>query len=215
MADDICKKCRLYLVRFPTCTPADAKFEHGEKGDYVIKCQNKAKKKHAKCGVCKQYELKTALKPLAKHLWVLKGGREIDIDPELLVCPKCKKHMLERSALVKKTAKKLKIGVRFLQSTQPWIQEGRAPTIEEFTDWARQQHKRACKEYEAAYPITHYNGKCQHMLSRDKPCVSFFSHTGICETGYFVPERMPHLILAKFDKQARKAARKVKNTLYA
>ncbi len=111
-----------------------------------------------------------------------------------------------------KTAKKLGVSRKFLESCQSWIQEDRAPTMEEFTQWARSQHKRACKEYESAWPFSHYQGSCAHMI-RNKPCVPFFSHTGICETGYFVPERMNHLTWDIFNKQARKAMRMVRREL--
>ena len=115
---------------------------------------------------------------------------------------------------LRKQAKKLDVSVRYLRSCPFWTQEGRAPTIEEFTRWAKNQHKRACKEYEAAYPMNYYQGKCQHMIHFNKPRVPFFSHTGICETGYFVPERMHHVLWTTFNKQARKAARTVKKQLH-
>ena len=114
---------------------------------------------------------------------------------------------------LRRQAKKLGVSVEYLESCQFWIQEGRAPTEEEFTWWARNQHKRACKKYEAAYPMNYYNGKCIHMVHFKKPCVSFFSNTGICETGYFVPERMHLHLLTTFNKRARKALREVRKQL--
>lgn len=119
----------------------------------------------------------------------------------------------KRRKKLREQAKELGVSVRYLESTQIWVQEGRAPTVEEYTAWARSQHKRACKAYQAAYPVDYHRGKCQFLLSFKRPCVAFFSHTGICETGYFVPERMHNLLWTDFNKNARKAGRDVKKIL--
>lgn len=126
---------------------------------------------------------------------------------------RARKEEKEESKRLRKQAKKIGVSTKFLRSCQHWIQEGREPTIEEFTNWARCQHKRACKRYQAAYPLNYHNGKCRHMLTLKRPCVSFFSHTGICETGYFVPERIRYITWTNFQKSARKAARIVKKEL--
>lgn len=210
---NICEKCELYLVRFPACIAIDAELVHGEKKDYVTKCKNKAKNKHKKCGLCKKLELKTFLKPLGRYSWILREGRDININPEMLICHKCREMMIEKTKALRKVAKKLGIPVGYLKSIQTWLGEGREPTIEEFTKWARSQHKRACKEYTAAYPMSYYNGRCLHRILFNRPCASFFSHTGICETGYFIPERIKNLSWKAFNKEARKADRIVKKEL--
>jgi len=210
---DVCQDCRLFLIQFPKCLSLGARLEHGEVNDRVSRCKNKAKKKHGKCGICRQYNLKTDLKPIGKDEWYLKQGKEIEIDPNLPVCPKCRQRMNEKSEEVKKVAKKIGVSASYLKYQPHWIQEGRGPTVEEFTAWARNQHKRACKRYQAAYPVSGNRGKCHHFITMKKPCVSFFSHTGICETGFFEPERMHHLLWTEFNKQARKAARVVKKEL--
>jgi len=214
MSDSICKDCRLYLIRFPACLPIDATLVHKGEENYVTKCRNKAKNKSRKCGICQKLELKVSLKPINTYAWILKEGKEKEVKPNLLGCQSCRQKMAERTKEVKKVARRLDVSARFLKSMQPWIQDGRAPTIEEYSSWARGQHKRACKEYRAAFPLDYYDGKCQHRVEFGRPCAPFFSHTGICETGYFVPERIRNLGFAKFNKQARKADRIVKKELH-
>lgn len=114
---------------------------------------------------------------------------------------------------VAKVARKIGVSPEYLESCPHWMQEGRGATEAEFTKWARHQHKRACKEYEAAFPITFLHGKCVHMTKMKKPCVSFFGHTGICETGVFHPERIKIMTWHDFHKAARRAGRKVKQVL--
>jgi len=119
-----------------------------------------------------------------------------------------------RAKIISTTAKKLGVSKTYLEGTgQKWLQEGRAPTWEEFRDWARNQHQRACKYYEPAWPLDYYHGKCAHMIFKKKPCTSFFSHTGICETGYFEPERISITTWGDFQKAFKKATRKVKRIL--
>jgi len=114
---------------------------------------------------------------------------------------------------VSKVARRLGVSTRFLRGCPQWMQEGRGATEEEFTIWVRGQHKRACKEYQAAYPISFYQGKCFHMLHFKKPCVPFFAHTGICETGIFHPERIKNDLPGSFGKSARRASRDVAKML--
>jgi hypothetical protein len=113
-----------------------------------------------------------------------------------------------RERIVKK-AKNLGVSVEFLEGEPIWIQQGRAPTPDEFRDWARSQHKKSCKRYEPAVPISRYNGMCYHCKEFNKPCTSFFANTGICETGYFEIERIKVTPWNVFQEQFRKAERRV------
>ena len=116
-----------------------------------------------------------------------------------------KKHHKRKS----KMAKKLGVSVEFLENEPVWVQEGRAPTPEEFQDWARSQHEGACRRYEPAIPLNRYNGMCYHCKQFGKPCTSFFANTGICETGYFEVDRIKVTPWNVFQKQFRKAERRV------
>lgn len=111
---------------------------------------------------------------------------------------------------IRKIAKSLGVSTKYLRDQQHWIQEGRAPTEAEFTAWARNQHKCSCRTYQAAYPLLYYKGKCVNCLNFKRPCLNFFSHSGICETGYFVPERISISTWNDFQKSFRKARRKVR-----
>lgn len=123
------------------------------------------------------------------------------------------RYQKRRAKIISKTSRKLCVSAEYLDGTgQKWLQEGRAPTDEEFQNWARNQHEKACKRYEPAYPLKHNNGRCAHCLKK-KPCTSFFSHTGICETGYFHPDRIKITKWSDFQKQYRKAVRKVNRIL--
>lgn len=126
---------------------------------------------------------------------------------------RAEKEYRKKERRLRKQAKKLGVSVEYLRDCPLWMHRGEKPTEEEYTLWARNQHKRACKEYEAAYPLTYFHGRCSHMV-RKKACVSFFGHTGICETGVFIPERIKRLTWSDFQKQARRAQRKVKEIIH-
>lgn len=120
------------------------------------------------------------------------------------------KHRERRLRTIRKTAKKLKVSPEYLvQTGQVWIQEGRQPTADEFTDWAREQHPRACKHYQAAWPLKCHNGRCANHIQFNKCCTSFFANTGICETGYFHPERIRIKKWIDFQRLYRLANRRV------
>lgn len=124
------------------------------------------------------------------------------------------RHQKRRAKIVSSTAQKLGVSANFLHNTgQRWLQDGREPTLEEFQNWARKQHEKACKHYTPAWPLGHYNGKCQHCIEMKRPCTSFFAHTGICETGYFEPDRIKTLPWNEFQKMYRRAMRKVNQKL--
>ena len=115
---------------------------------------------------------------------------------------------------IKATSRKLHCSVEYLEQTnQPWIKTGRKPTADEFTDWARQQHPKCCKHYQAAWPLASYNGQCDNFIQFGKCCTSFFANTGICETGYFHPERIKIKKWIDFQRLYRKAHRSVEKKL--
>ncbi len=117
-------------------------------------------------------------------------------------------------AISKRTAARLGVSRQYIESQPIWIQEGRAPTYDEFKNWSRSQHEKACQFYEPAWPLNHHNGQCHHYLcNRKKPCTSFYAHTGICETGEFVPDKIKIIKWSDFQKQFRKANRRVKKQL--
>lgn len=123
------------------------------------------------------------------------------------------RYQKRRAKIISKTAKTLGVSSDYLKGTgQKWLQEGRPPTEEEFQEWARNQHPKACKKYEPAWPLSGNNGRCVHCVHK-KPCTSFFAHTGICETGYFEVDRITITKWSDFQKQYRKATRKVKKVL--
>lgn len=122
-------------------------------------------------------------------------------------------HRKRRAKISGKTAKKLGVSKEYILGCPYWVQENREPTEEEFQRWARNQHDKACKHYEPAYPLKHYRGRCFHHVKMKKPCTAFFSHSGICETGIFVPDKISITTWSDFQKQYRKAARKVKRIL--
>ncbi len=125
-------------------------------------------------------------------------------------------HKRRIAKIVSKTSKTLGVSTDYLNSQPRWIQEGRAPTEEEFTKYARRsvwsdEHQRmvkSCQKYEPAWPLSYHNGRCAHCQKK-KPCTAFFAHTGICETGEFVPDKIKIIKWSDFQKQFRKANRRV------
>ena len=47
------------------------------------------------------------------------------------------RYQKRRAGIIKKTSVKLGVSKDYLESSPKWIQEGRAPTEEEYRDWAR------------------------------------------------------------------------------
>jgi len=130
------------------------------------------------------------------------------------------RYQKRRAKIVSKTSKTLGVSKDYLDSQPKWIQEGRAPTEEEFQTEARkpvwsdehQKMVKSCQKYEPAWPLSQNNGRCVHCIKK-KPCTAFFAHTGICETGFFEPDKIRITKWSDFQKQFRKANRRVQKSL--
>lgn len=86
---------------------------------------------------------------------------------------------------LRRVAHKLGLSVEVLKASPIWMQEGRDATEEEYTNWARSQHKDACQEYRAAWPIVQQRGKCVDYLKLGRPCNAQYAHSCMCWSGQF------------------------------
>lgn len=111
------------------------------------------------------------------------------------------------------TLKELGCSREYLQSCPIWIQQGRKATAQEFTKWVHSQSDKVCRYYKAAWPVSHYRGKCIHYVQNRKPCTAIFAHTGVCETGFFNPDGIKQIRWSDFQKTIRCANRKAREVV--
>lgn len=107
-------------------------------------------------------------------------------------------------------AERLGVSVEYLEAQPTWIQEGRAPTEDEFTEWSRSQ-KGGCYEYVAATPISHYQGLCAFYLLSRRHCGVPFVSGLTCKTGLPREGKVVHMTWKRFrrnfDEWARRGGR--------
>ena len=98
---------------------------------------------------------------------------------------KARRHLRRK---LRRLARKFDVSVALLETCPIWYQEGRNATEEEYTAWARSQHKSACQEYQVAWPVIGNHGKCIHYIIYGRPCKPQYAHTGMCWSGHYEPE---------------------------
>lgn len=88
----------------------------------------------------------------------------------------------------------------YCESLPVWDRECRAPTSEEFRDYCRNR-PRSCKEYEPAWPLAQYHGKCKWFIHfGNRPCGMSFVKKSVCLFGVAEEGRSVHVGWLSFRK---------------